>query len=621
MERPNGGLDWSRGHNSQFEISKLTVMDFLHPHKAEPSPPLIINQPHSDGSITLSTITTTQTYKYLGVIFDPKLTWRAHITKVIVCTTQWTQQLWHISKTTGGLSPSRTHQLYNTVAVPAFTYTSDIWYTPPFKQAHSQKSSGSVADTKSLQSIQGTASRYITRGIWGTAYDILEAHANLPPVDLLFRKIQFRAATRICALPPRHPLYKVVCHAARCLVKSHRSPLHYLFFTTGLKPQDIEMIDPVRRHPNYCPAMKTVTCVDKESTLTSANDIHARNQYKVYCDGSGFEGGAGVSAVLYNGNHIVKSLHYYLGPLTEHTVYESELIGLLLALHLLIRLTCQLLSTVIIGLDNQAAICSLMSQKSKPAHYLLNKIHNATEQLHQWQDRLQNKTIFQQARRQQQQLTAKSRNIVDLQIHWVPGHLNFPPNNKADELVKEAATSNSSPPRDLPTFLKKPLPASVSVLRQESMSKIQRRWARCWKTSPHCCHMGGIDKSVPLKNWMLLIKLLPHQQAALIMQLRTGHIGLNKHLHWIHHSDTPYCPSCDENAIELTHHFLFNCVCYCHERSILQHKLHCQSHNVSYLLSHPAAILPLLKFVHLTGHLKQTFGALCSEGQLAAEIL
>ena len=262
-----------------------------------------------------------------------------------------------------------------------------------------------------------------------------------------------------------------------------------------------------------------------------------------------------------------------------------------------------------------------MNQKSKPAHYLLNKIHDATKWLHQQQDWLQNKTIFQQAWHQQQQLTAKSRNIVDLQIHWVPGHLNFSPDDKADELAKEAATGNSNPPRDLPTFLKKPLPTSVSVLQQESMSKIQRHWAYCWKTSPHCCHMGGIDKLVPSKKWMLVVKPLPHQQAALIMQLHTGHIRLNKHLHQIHHSDTPYCPSCDENAIELTHHFLFDCVCYHHEHSILQRKLCCQSHNMSYLLSHPAATLPLLKFVHSTGCLKQTFGALCSEDQLTADIL
>ena len=203
---------------------------------------------------------------------------------------------------------------------------------------------------------------------------------------------------------------------------------------------------------------------DKESALTSANENHTQSQYKVYCDGSGFEGGAGASAILYKGNHIIKSLCYHLGPLTEHTVYESELIGLMLTLHLLIGLTCQLLFTVIIGIDNQAAIRSLTNQKSKPVHYLLDKIHNATKWFYQCQDQLQNKTTFQQAQHQQWQLTAKSRNIVDLQIHWVPGLLDFSLNDRADELTKDAATGNSSSPRDLPMFLRKPLPVSVSTL-------------------------------------------------------------------------------------------------------------------------------------------------------------
>ena len=104
--------------------------------------------------------------------------------------------------------------------------------------------------------------------------------------------------------------------------------------------------------------------------------------YKVYCDGSGFEGDAGTSAVLYKDNCIMKSLCYYLGPLTEHMIYELELVGLLLALHLLPQLTCHLLPSVIIGLDNQVAICSLTNQDSKPAHYLLDAIHDATERLH-----------------------------------------------------------------------------------------------------------------------------------------------------------------------------------------------------------------------------------------------
>ena len=261
------------------------------------------------------------------------------------------------------------------------------------------------------------------------------------------------------------------------------------------------------------------------------NNNHISTHYKVYSDSSGFEGGASASAILYKDNRVIKSLYYYLGPLTEHTVYESELIGLLLALHLLLGLTCQLLHSVIIGLDNQAAIRLLTNQEVEPAHYLLDTIHDMAERLHQCQDRIQHKDLFQQARQRNQQCTAKSKGIIDLQIHWVPGHLDFAPNNKADELAKDAATGSSSPPKDLPALLRKPLPASLSTLLQESKSKIQQHWAHRWKTSPHCHHMSGIDKSVLLKKWMKLIKLLSHKQTSIVMQLRTGHIGLNKHLH------------------------------------------------------------------------------------------
>ena len=105
MERPNGVLNWSLGHNSKFEISKLAVMDFPRPHKAEALTPLIIEQQHTDGTTSASTITNVQSYRYLGVTFDPKLSWRAHISKVIASATRWTQQLWRVARTAGGLSP------------------------------------------------------------------------------------------------------------------------------------------------------------------------------------------------------------------------------------------------------------------------------------------------------------------------------------------------------------------------------------------------------------------------------------------------------------------------------------------------------------------------------------
>ena len=63
-----------------------------------------------------------------------------------------------------------------------------------------------------------------------------------------------------------------------------------------------------------------------------------------------------------------------------------------------------------------------------------------------------------------------------------------------------------------------------------------------WKTSLHCRQMGSIDTSTPSKKSIRLVQNLSRKQALIIMQLQTGHIGLNKYLHHIKHLDTPNVP-------------------------------------------------------------------------------
>ena len=140
MERTNGGLEWSLAHNSPFELSKLAVMDFPRTSRDTATSPLRIDKTDPQGIVTPYIIAKVDTYKYLGVTFDLKLNWRAHTDRVIIKALRWTQQLWRLAKTTGGLPPARAQQLYNTVVVPALTYASDIWYIPPFKLAHSKNS-------------------------------------------------------------------------------------------------------------------------------------------------------------------------------------------------------------------------------------------------------------------------------------------------------------------------------------------------------------------------------------------------------------------------------------------------------------------------------------------------
>ena len=210
MERANGGLEWSLFHNSPFELLKLAVMDFPRMSRDTASSPLHINKMDPQGIVTPYTISKVDTYKYLGVTFDLKLNWRPHTNRVTTKAIRWTQQLWKLAKTTGGLPPARAWQFYNTAAVPALTYASDIQYLPPFKLAHSKNSQGSIAITKKLHAIQGHATRFIMGGLKGTAFDVLEAHANTLLIDLLFHKTQLNTATCICALPNNHPLSPIV---------------------------------------------------------------------------------------------------------------------------------------------------------------------------------------------------------------------------------------------------------------------------------------------------------------------------------------------------------------------------------------------------------------------------
>ena len=110
------------------------------------------------------------------------------------------------------LSPNKAWQLYNTVAVPTFTYTSNIWFIPPFKLMHHQNSWGSVTDTRFFLLLQGQATCFITGGLNSTTYNVLEALTNLLPVDLLF-KTQMNMITHICTLPAKHPLSPLAQYA------------------------------------------------------------------------------------------------------------------------------------------------------------------------------------------------------------------------------------------------------------------------------------------------------------------------------------------------------------------------------------------------------------------------
>ena len=608
MERPGGCFEWSYIHNSPFELTKTALMNFPRSYRDPIPGSLSLDKPNQDGSTSNSLTAPVMSYKYLWIIFNSKLWWSLQHTKALTAASFWASRIWRLAKSASGISTSGVKQLYNTVAVPRFTYGAEVWYTPLHCPNGSKNMCGSVKITNKLCTAQRKISKVITGGLSTMAGDILDAHAYMLPIDLLFNKLLFRSMLRLCLLPKSHSLQPLVRKAAKRKVKRHLSPIHNLIQFARINPRKIEVIDPVRRSPGYVPTCDLIIPPSKDAALTFANLTNATVPVRIYSDGSGFEGGIGASALLYINDKLTRSLRCYLGTPNEHTVYEAEGVGLLMGLHLLNGLSRQLTLPTVLGSDSQAAIRALGNQRAHSGQYLLNAIHVAAEQLHSKQDGLINRAERQRLINLGESWAGKCRRIVDLQVHWVPGHKDFAPNERADEEAKLVAQGHSSDAKFLLLLLRKCLPLSVSALWQSHSNMLKNRWRRRWKNSERENLLRTIDNSAPSKKYLRLIKGLDCHQASLLFQLRSGHIGLNHHLFHIRKSEMPSCPLCQGITVETVKHFLLDCPHYSRERHELRLKLRRNAGSLSFLLNSPVAVLPLLKFVHSTGRFKSIFG-------------
>jgi hypothetical protein len=60
----------------------------------------------------------------------------------------------------------------------------------------------------------------------------------------------------------------------------------------------------------------------------------------------------------------LKILHFHLGPALQHTVYEAEVVGMILAVQLLRQEQGKLIA--VIGINNQVAILATQSFTTNP---------------------------------------------------------------------------------------------------------------------------------------------------------------------------------------------------------------------------------------------------------------
>lgn len=583
MTRTTGGLRWSTDHNSKFEASKLRIVDFSpkrvkHPQKAGKTVPM----PRPEFRLEGKVIKREEAFKSLGVLLDQELNWKAQTHAAIAKATKWILLFKRLTKPSTGLKPKLMRQMYQSVAIPKLTYAADVWYRPPHKMEGHQKNSGSVRATREMGKIQRVAALAITGALRSTANDVIDIHANLTPIDLQMSKVCHRAITRLAALPEAHPLYKPVRRGARQLVRRYPSQLHYLAHIYQIKPDELETLCPVRRAPNRNRAFTTSIAGSREESKQLTKDDDA--DIRIFTDGSGLEGQAGAAAVLYRRGNPPRRLRYHLGPISQHTTFDAEAVGALLGAHLLSKE--RRVTTVTLSIDCQAVIKSTEIIRAQTGQDIMDEFQRSL------------RSVQKQA----------NRRTYKMEMRWISGHDEVEENEDVDKQAKMAAGGDSSPVSQLPRFLtEKKLPGSVAACKQTFAETIKRKWEARWKESPRYAKMAKIDPKLPSPAFSKATAALSRAQSSVLIQLRTGHIGLNHHMKRIKKTQNDSCPNCAGIA-ETIHHYLFDCPEYDHERHELGRRLGRDAKSLKFLLNAPKGIPEILRYVGKTGRLRKQFG-------------
>ena len=575
MTRKDGAIEWAEKHNSRFEFSKLALIDFAHHSKKLPRPALTLPN---------ATIEPTTKTKYLGVILDQNLNWKEQLAYVTGKGSTWAAQIRRLARPSWGLTPKAARKIYIGVALPRTLYGLDIWCHPKRVTKVGGKEMKSAAHKK-LTTVQRQGALAITGGFRTSPTDALDAHAALLPMHRRIGKILHRAAVRMAALPKEHPLHKPLRYAARRNVKRHRAPLHELAQALPDDPDNIETIPTVRANPACSRITPITVSIPQSKEDSKAADTNAEEEIKVYSDGSMHGGKVGAAAVLYRNGRRTRSLRLHLGKASKYTVYEAELVGMLLGIHLIKtekkgRVKCA------IGVDNQAAIQALDSELTNPGQHLAAEFLRVADQV----------ALARNRKRQNYELT----------VRWTAGHAGIEGNEWADREAKKAAEGDNSERFQLPKYLWKPIKMGTSAIKQDYNRRSNEEWKEEWTTSDSYKRLRTPDTVPPASKKFLTLTSddrISKQQSSLLFQLRVGHAPLNAYLHRFKKVESARCPACGYKR-ENVDHFMLKCPKYDHERWPLLRQVKDNTPKIERILSDPKLVIPLLNYIDATERFK-----------------
>ena len=443
--------------------------------------------------------------KYLGVIFDSKLSWKPHCQDRVRKATIALMQCRRATGKTWGLKPRQALWIFTAIIRPILAYAAVIWIN----------ATNSCTLVAMLRKVQRLACITITSAYPSTPTAALETLLQIPPIDIFLKGEAYMATYRL----ERGDMWNTRSYIGG---RGRKLKSHVDMNNEGKIKIPILNMPKDSCTPYLQFGRKFSVKIGERDKIQSEIDELGNEIIQCYTDGSYIDRKTG-AGIFFKPHQTLKfeNQAFSLGKLA--TVYQAEVIAISKAADTMNKagITNQ---TICILSDCQAALKALACPLVKQT--LVGDCKN--------------------------NLNVLSQNNQAM-LMWVPGHSDIEGNEEADTLAKTGSHKVWEIPEPA-------VPISYRKCRLEVRYWIEKEHAKVWKQTDTCLHTKRIIRTadkIPAKSLLKLSRIKLCQ----VLQILTGHGNLAKHRYKIGKAQSKMCPKCHE-AEETSQHYVGECPAY-----------------------------------------------------------
>jgi ribonuclease HI len=440
--------------------------------------------------------------KYLGVIIDKRLTFKAHVeAKAQKCSIV----LMMCRRAVGrdwGLKPQIARWIYLAIVRPMIAYAAVIWAADL-----------DITKTKQLTKVQRLACCMITGAMWTTPTASMEELLQLPSIQSFLKGEATKSACRMKLegqWDVKKPQANKRSHYTKCNEQMSK-------LTEMSMPQDrcrCTGMDDKRYH---------ISILNKEEAIQKQQAEEAA--VRIFTDGSRLGGRTGAAYVIQQQGRKDIEHKWHLGKLA--TVNQAEMQAITRSAKAVTKMA-PITQKIIFFSDSQATLKALDATETRSK--LAKECHEALQRLGR-------------------------RHMVELT--WTPGHHGIEGNERADVLAKQGTKATWYGPE--PTL---PIPGERIRQRINAMvtnESTRRFWGANRYRESHLYMRKQTKKDL---NELLS---LGRKELRWITAILTGHVNLGVHLKRMRLTHDDRCQKCLSGQ-ETSDHFIGSCRFYIWER-------------------------------------------------------